>query len=583
MFSWRALPAATLSLLLVLDLVETASAVTIFASRTTKSLAPLVVPPSQLWDGNDGPWSSFFLRVGTPPQTMRTFVSTANNQPLVVLNQGCLSCDPSGCENSRGGTFYTNTSSTWIQSNITLNGIFAVAIETNLGITAEAQYGSDVVALGSIGSGLPTISDQLLGGTASKDFFLGTFGVNAAPSSISNLNDPIPSYLSTLKAQSIIPSLSYGYTAGNQYRFNKVFGSLTLGGYDASLFEPNDLTFKFNDNGNLDLTVHVDSISISSNHVNTTISSVPFPAFVDSTVPYLYLPIGFCKKFEEAFGITYDTTSGLYLVNSTLHTKLLEQSANVTFTLTNSTGTTLVEIVLPYQAFDLKAKWPLVKNSTRYFPLKRAANNSQTTLGRAFLQEAYLIADYERSNFSLYQRKWVANAQPDIQTIYAINETAKPPNQAKTTSQVSIPVAIAGTLGAALFLTVVIGCILVIWKRNQRLNNHPLTISYPIPKPPSELLAFLNDRNESYNHSPTSSLNDRYDSTSSHYTSELEAEGAQEKSQELDTTPIKSPIRNSILNAKVVTKPQQVFELPAGEVNGDGLFGFVAWRPGRRG
>ena len=48
MFSWRALPAATLSLLLVLDLVETASAVTIFASRTTKSLAPLVVPPSQL-------------------------------------------------------------------------------------------------------------------------------------------------------------------------------------------------------------------------------------------------------------------------------------------------------------------------------------------------------------------------------------------------------------------------------------------------------------------------------------------------------------------------------------------------------
>jgi len=262
-----------------------------------------------------------------------------------------------------------------------------------LGITAEAQYGSDVVALGSIGSGLPTISDQLLGGTASKDFFLGTFGVNAAPSSISNLNDPIPSYLSTLKAQSIIPSLSYGYTAGNQYRFNKVFGSLTLGGYDASLFEPNDLTFKFNDNGNLDLTVHVDSISISSNHVNTTISSVPFPAFVDSTVPYLYLPIGFCKKFEEAFGITYDTTSGLYLVNSTLHTKLLEQSANVTFTLTNSTGTTLVEIVLPYQAFDLKAKWPLVKNSTRYFPLKRAANNSQTTLGRAFLQEAsvYLL------------------------------------------------------------------------------------------------------------------------------------------------------------------------------------------------
>jgi hypothetical protein len=29
-----------------------------------------------------------------------------------------------------------------------------------------------------------------------------------------------------------------------------------------------------------------------------------------------------------------------------------------------------------------------VKNTTSYFPLKRAANDTQYTLGRAFLQEA---------------------------------------------------------------------------------------------------------------------------------------------------------------------------------------------------
>jgi hypothetical protein len=77
---------------------------------------------------------------------------------------------------------------------------------------------------------------------------------------------------------------------------------------------------------------------------------------VDSTVACIYLPVFVCKRFEEAFGITYDNGIGLYLVNSTLHTKLLEQSVNVTFTLTNMTGTTLVDIVLPYQAFDLRAK-----------------------------------------------------------------------------------------------------------------------------------------------------------------------------------------------------------------------------------
>src|ERR1019366_4883174 len=100
-----------------------------------------------------------------------------------------------------------------------------------------------------------------------------------------------------------------------------------------------------------------------------------------------------------------------------------------------------------------KAKWPLVtKNSSRYFPLKRAANDSQTTLGRAFLQEAYLIVDYERSNFSLYQRNWDANSQPNIQTIYTINAAATLSNQSKKTRHFPILAAVSGGLGGAVFV-----------------------------------------------------------------------------------------------------------------------------------
>jgi hypothetical protein len=109
---------------------------------------------------------------------------------------------------------------------------------------------------------------------------------------------------------------------------------------------------------------------------------------VDSTVPYLYLPIDVCKKFEDAFSITYDNATELYLVNDTLHSQLLSQATNVTFTLTNITAQVTVEIVLPYQAFDLIAEYPLVQNTTRYFPLKRSQNDTQNTLGRTFLQEA---------------------------------------------------------------------------------------------------------------------------------------------------------------------------------------------------
>jgi hypothetical protein len=186
----------------------------------------------------------------------------------------------------------------------------------------------------------------------------------------------------------MIPSLSYGYTAGNQYRFNKVLGSLTLGGYDAAIFEPNELTIPMSSASVSDLTVNINSITFSSRSNSQNLCSTSFPAMVDSTVPYLYLPIDVCKKFEDAFSITYDNATELYLVNDTLHSQLLSQATNVTFTLTNITAQVTVEIVLPYQAFDLIAEYPLVQNTTRYFPLKRSQNDTQNTLGRTFLQEA---------------------------------------------------------------------------------------------------------------------------------------------------------------------------------------------------
>jgi hypothetical protein len=60
-------------------------------------------------------------------------------------------------------------------------------------------------------------------------------------------------------------------------------------------------------------------------------------------------------------------------------------------------------VVLPYAAFDLQAEHPIYANTTNYFPIRRAVNESQYTLGRAFMQEAYIVADYGRGNFSVHQ------------------------------------------------------------------------------------------------------------------------------------------------------------------------------------
>ena len=143
-------------------------------------------------------------------------------------------------ENVSPGSLLTNVR---IQNNVTSQGIFALAIETNLGLLGNALYGYDTVALSYPGSNTPSLNQQVVGGIATKDFYMGLFGLNPAASNFSTYNDPQQSYMSSLKSQNLIPSLSYGYTAGNTYRFNGALGSLTIGGFDASLFEPNEYVY----------------------------------------------------------------------------------------------------------------------------------------------------------------------------------------------------------------------------------------------------------------------------------------------------------------------------------------------------
>lgn len=164
---------------------------------------------------------------------------------------------------------------------------------------------------------------------------------------------------------------------------------MTLGGYDASRFVPNDVSFNFAPTEKRQLVVGLQSISYSSSKSETPLLSEGTLAVVDSTVPYLWLPQTACQAFEKAFGISQDPISNLYLVNDTLHETLLKQNASVVFQLANGpTGGPSVNITLPYASFDLEADYPLVKKRSKYFPLQRANDDSDITLGRVFFQEA---------------------------------------------------------------------------------------------------------------------------------------------------------------------------------------------------
>lgn len=351
---------------------------------------PISIAASQDFVGNDGPWSSFKIQVGTPAQDIEVFVSTAGYQTWVVVPQGCTASDPSNCATLRGNEFMLGQSNSWKRNNVTANGTFTLGLETNLGYTGNGEFGYDTVALGWQGSGGPSLEQQIVAGIATPEFYLGIFGLNPRPTNFTNFNDPVPSYMSTLKQRSMIPSLSWSYTAGNQYRFNKVLGSLTLGGYDASRFVPNSMTIALNQNDQRDIIVNVEAITFSTSNITRSLLTNSIPAFIDSTVPYIYLPLSVCQEFESAFGIVWNNDMQAYLVNETLHSQLQVQDATVTFSLSNSSSQQSVNISFPYAAFDLTASYPLLTNSSRYFPLMRATNESQYTLGRAFLQEAYI-------------------------------------------------------------------------------------------------------------------------------------------------------------------------------------------------
>ena len=167
--------------------------------------------------------------------------------------------------------------------------------------------------------------------------------------------------------------------------------------------------------------------SISSTETNGKTSELltsGILAFIDSTLPYIYLPIDVCEQFENALGLTWDPVTELYLISSSLHSSLVARGLNFTFTLGNSeAGGNTVQIVLPYAAFDLTATPTLTNKTSSYFPLRRG-NDTQYTLGRTFLQEAYLTVDYQRGNFSVSQCVFVDGAAPDIQIIHPIGYVA---------------------------------------------------------------------------------------------------------------------------------------------------------------
>jgi len=184
------------------------------------------------------------------------------------------------------------------------------------------------------------------------------------------------------------------------------------------------------------LLIGVTSIQLHSNtksfNVTTTDQDLNNTIMkIDSSVPDIWLPTRLCLLFEDYFGFTYDDEANMYLTD---YSNSKARAGNVTFTLyhygregepfpqmltpsVDSGGevqpgrtivTPTVDITLPFEAFVSGTTISHANGTEKglYVSLRRSLDISRPTLGRAFLQEAYLMVDYESREFGIYECKW---------------------------------------------------------------------------------------------------------------------------------------------------------------------------------
>jgi hypothetical protein len=119
-----------------------------------------------------------------------------------------------------------------------------------------------------------------------------------------------------------------------------------------------------------------------------------------------------------------------------------------------------------------------IRFGTRYVPLRRAQNETRYGLGRAFLQQAYLIVDCDRNNFSVSQavfpdtgvaEYWVAILDPSQNGTANSTSSVSREGDGKTTTH-----AIAGIgVGSVTAVLLAVAAAILYFRRRRSPRRSP--------------------------------------------------------------------------------------------------------------
>jgi hypothetical protein len=211
------------------------------ASQST-TLGAYPVLPSNEFQGNDGKWSTFIVNAGSPPQQFYALISTSGLGAWLVDDTACNVAQDStvsqhpDCQTLRGSQHNTG----WSKGNSsTYQQLGDYVLELNNDIPLATAFGSSPVSVNYTGAeynnsaslgrdrvgllsndqnGSPiTANGSLVYGMVDQSFWISTLGIGNGNQQLEQNPAEFPSFLNLLANGSVIPSKSWGYTAGAYY------------------------------------------------------------------------------------------------------------------------------------------------------------------------------------------------------------------------------------------------------------------------------------------------------------------------------------------------------------------------------
>ena len=367
--------------------------------------------------GPDGPWQAISIQLGTPPQSLDVYPAGVW-ESVILAKQVCsmfLStlCGTGGLFDPSASASYDNTSIMFDRNSPEVPDSDAGFIFT--GLKSEVM---DTLILPSTGTAVDgaTVSNLSIGLYSSLymtypdgSHYPPQLGFLSLGPKANQIFVPVVANLipGAVMQQGRINSNSYGMHVGSATL--KLPLSLWLGGYDALRLSGPVSTQRVNEQDAMEIDLYDIGIGVESggspfpyasrqeilSDGNASITGM-IPVLMDPASPYLSLPNSTCASITRDLPVTYQAGYGLYFWNTTdpRYARITKSPSYLSFTfrLTSSTASTdgNVTIKVPFQLLDLTLDRPLISTPTSYFPCQPLLSGQQYSLGRAFLQAAFI-------------------------------------------------------------------------------------------------------------------------------------------------------------------------------------------------